>query len=107
MLSRISLELRLPHLTWRQPASHTVLKDARALQVLPLKGMTQVATSVMGDGSVLLASGSEGTIRRLIPIPFSQQAESLADSEEFPEALQLASYIPDSNVRCCHVLKLQ
>ena len=66
------------------------------LQVLPLKGMTHAAVSTMADGSIVLASGSDGGIRKLSPVPFRQQAESLADAEEFQEALQLASYIPAS-----------
>lgn len=64
-----------------------------------MKGMTQAAASVMADGSVLLASGSDGGIRRLQPVSFKQQAETLADAEEFQESLQLASYISDSEVR--------
>lgn len=69
------------------------------LQVIPLKGMTQAAASVMADGSVLLGSGTDGGICRLVPVAFKSQAEALADAEEFQEALQLASYIPDSDVR--------
>ena len=69
-----------------------------SVQVVPIKGMTQAAASVMANGSVLLASGSDAGIRRLQPVPFKQQAETLADAEEFQEALQLASYIPDSEV---------
>lgn len=55
----------------------------------------------MADGSVLLVSGAEGSIHRLTPVPFKHQAEALADSEEFQEALQLASYIPDKEVSPC------
>ena len=68
------------------------------MQVLPLKGITQTAASLLEDGSALLLSGAEGTIYRLDPVPFEHQAEVLADAEEFQEALQLASYIPDSEV---------
>ncbi len=64
-----------------------------------MKGMTQAAASVMSDGSVLLASGSDAGIRMLRPVPFKKQAEVLADAEEFQEALQLASYMPESEVK--------
>lgn len=63
-----------------------------------MKGMSHAAPSLMADGSVVLASGSDGGIQQLKPVPFQQQAASLADAEEFQEALQLASYIPDSEV---------
>lgn len=68
------------------------------MQVLPLRGMTISAASTAADGSVFLASGGDGGIRRLAPVPFRQQAEALADAEEFQEALQLATFIPDSQV---------
>lgn len=67
-------------------------------QVLPVAGMTLAAPSCMPDGSVIIASGRDGGIRRLQPVPFQQQAESLADAGELEEALRLAQLIPDSEV---------
>lgn len=67
------------------------------LQVLPLKGIAIAAPSAMEDGSVFVASGSDG-INRLVPVPFRQQAEVLADLGEFQEALQLSQLVPDAVV---------
>ena len=49
-------------------------------QVLPMRGMSVAALSTAADGSLFLASGSDGGIRRLAPIPFREQAETLADA---------------------------
>lgn len=68
--------------------------------------MTVAAPSAMGDGSIVVASGTDSGIRRLVPVPFRQQAEALADADEFQEALQLVSYIPDSEACSWNQYKL-
>ena len=52
----------------------------------------------MSDGSIVAASGTDGSIHLLRPLPLRQQAESMAALGELQEALRLASFIPDSQV---------
>ena len=57
------------------------------------------APSLGPDGSVYLVASGEAGIRRLVPTPFSLQAQALADAGEFAEALSLAAMMPGDQVR--------
>ena len=65
-----------------------------------MKGMSLVSRSAGPAGEVFAASGGgEDGIVRLAPLPYAQQAEALADRNELPAALEMASLIPGSQVR--------
>jgi hypothetical protein len=65
-------------------------------QLMPIPGMAVVTGTCAADGSLYVASAGEGGIRRLMPVPFDQQAELVADLDEYGEALALANMISDS-----------
>ena len=52
----------------------------------------------MADGSLIVASGTDGGIFSMKPLPLRKQAESLAALGELQQALRLASFIPDTQV---------
>lgn len=64
-----------------------------------MKGMGLVSRSAGALGDVFAASASgDAGILRLAPLPFAQQAQSLADRDELSAALEMASLVPSSQV---------
>ena len=70
-------------------------------QTLDIAGATALTVSSHTNGSVFVAcqAGSQSSIHHLVAAPLNQQAEALADLGDFPSALELASLLPDSQVR--------
>lgn len=68
-------------------------------QQLPLIGASLLADS---DGNVFVITSNRDGIQQLVPEPFAQQAQALAELSQFPEALSLASLIPDDQVNLWH-----
>lgn len=94
-VSTICCNVRLGGLVAVQVRSAHRLSEHGLTQQLPISGIT-MQTDSSGDVFVI-TSGRDG-IQQLIPTPFAQQAQALADLQQFPEALTLASLMPDNQV---------
>lgn len=77
---------------------YLLTKLGHAEQALLLRDVGPIAASQGADGSVFMAIVGDGSIRRLAPMPYDQQARSLAAAEEFAEALSMAALLPDHQV---------
>ncbi len=70
-------------------------------QTLEIAGATAVAVSNGINGSAFVAcyNGGQSSIQQLVAVPLDQQAEALADLSDFLSALEIASLLPESQVR--------
>lgn len=73
-------------------------QHADCKQVLPICAVGPIAPSQGADGSVFMAVSGDSSIRRLAPMPYDQQARSLAASDEYTEALSMAALMPSVQV---------
>ena len=53
------------------------------------------------SGEVFIITSNRDGIQQLIPVPFLQQAQALAELQQFPEALTMAGLMPEDQVSTC------
>lgn len=68
------------------------------MQSLPIAG-TSVLTTCQSNGHIFVAATGSDGIHQLTPAPFDQQARALAALKQFAEALTMASYLADTQVK--------
>ena len=73
------------------------LSDHSLTQTLPIAG-TSVLTASPASGDIFVAAAGSDGIFHLAPVPFAQQAKTLADVGLFPEALTMMAYLDESQV---------
>lgn len=65
--------------------------------MLVMPGMAVVAPTPAPDGSLYLASATDGGIRQLKPVPLERQAKLLAAAGDFQGALELLTLLDDED----------
>lgn len=66
--------------------------------MLLLPGMGVAAPVPSADGSLYIASSSDGGIRQLKPVPLEKQARLLAAAGDFQAALELLTLLDDDQL---------
>lgn len=53
------------------------------------------------SSEVFIITSNRDGIQQLVPLPFVQQAQALAELQQFPEALTMAGLMPEDQVSIC------
>lgn len=74
------------------------LSEHGLTQQLTIQGVSMLPES---SGAVFIITSTRDGIQQLVPVPFAQQAQALADLQQFPEALAMTSLMSDAQVSVC------
>lgn len=108
----VSRTCNMAHMIFGSSCSAKQLGGSAAVQVrsahrLSEHGLTQQLTiqgvSMLPDtsGAVFIITSTRDGIQQLVPVPFAQQAQALAELQQFPEALAMTSLMSDGQVSVC------